>query len=380
MMNWLGAGRRREKRWVAEESARIEGEITAFGERLARHAFQPEHPGASEEMASDYADALDAYERASRALPQDLVQATQALDDGTHALATLDARLAGMPLPERLPLCFFDPRHGRSVRQVRWAPQGGATRLIPVCAADAVRLAERQPPVSTALPAPPVQPEPDSVRATPRPKKVEELPAERPSPSSGTAVRRASGKPRKPRFRDRYPAKWFWTAYATAAFAVYAVLLLLLGEFGKFRWELIIILFFVVRGPDLLDEDIDIRQFFRTPLETASDLWSIARRGRLVQADYLRKIETRDGWQHEFSFTNSAGKQIVYRYGAPDGEVLPLPYRKVWYVSADETLHTFWTPVRRMVALPIDTAVVLTASAVLLIAVFVILTPFIYAL
>ncbi|CAM5315874.1 Homocitrate synthase [Streptomyces glaucescens] len=48
----------------------------------------------------------------------------------------------GRPLPERRLPCFFDPRHGPSAADVIWTPEGGATREVPVCAADRARLAD----------------------------------------------------------------------------------------------------------------------------------------------------------------------------------------------------------------------------------------------
>ncbi|MEV4002669.1 hypothetical protein [Actinomadura sp. NPDC049753] len=49
-----------------------------------------------------------------------------ALDEGRHALACVDARLAGRPMPPRRSLCFFDPRHGTSVDRLSWIPEGAS--------------------------------------------------------------------------------------------------------------------------------------------------------------------------------------------------------------------------------------------------------------
>jgi hypothetical protein len=70
---------------------------------------------------------------------EDALDVLRALDDGWYALACLDARRAGLPLPRRLPLCFFDARHGRAVREVTWAPADGASRNVAVCAACGIR-------------------------------------------------------------------------------------------------------------------------------------------------------------------------------------------------------------------------------------------------
>ena len=55
-------------------------------------------------------------------------------------MASAEARLDGKEPPERRPPCFFDPRHGPSVRDVEWSPDGGATREVPACAACALRV------------------------------------------------------------------------------------------------------------------------------------------------------------------------------------------------------------------------------------------------
>ncbi|MFC5244286.1 hypothetical protein [Streptomyces atrovirens] len=148
-----GRGRAGER---ADELAQVEAEITAFGEVLAGHPFLPDHRVHSPRLLADYQRALDLYERAKRDFVgdrnlRDAADVLRALDDGRHALACVDAAVAGLPRPHRLPLCFFDPRHGRSAEEVRWAPAEGATRTVAVCAADAVRLAEGRPPIESGL-------------------------------------------------------------------------------------------------------------------------------------------------------------------------------------------------------------------------------------
>jgi hypothetical protein len=55
-------------------------------------------------------------------------------------MQTTQALLEGKPPPERRAPCFFDPRHGPSVRMVDWAPPGGTPRPVPACAVDAQRV------------------------------------------------------------------------------------------------------------------------------------------------------------------------------------------------------------------------------------------------
>ncbi|MGW1623246.1 hypothetical protein [Streptomyces sp. NPDC002172] len=129
----------------------VDEDITAFGEELDRLDFHPAEPRADDAMRADYERALNAYDQAKSAMadarrPEDVRAVTQALEDGRFSLAQLAARREGRPLPERRPPCFFDPRHGPSVTDATWTPAGGAPREVPVCAADAARLADGRDP------------------------------------------------------------------------------------------------------------------------------------------------------------------------------------------------------------------------------------------
>ncbi|MFF6804278.1 hypothetical protein [Streptomyces sp. NPDC012616] len=151
--------RRNRRRRAAEQRAAldrlrvvVDEDITAFGEELDRLDFHPAEPGADDAMRADYERALDTYEQAKSAMaaaarPEDVRGVTEALEDGRFSLALLAARREGRPLPERRPPCFFDPRHGPSVGDATWTPPGGSTREVPVCAADATRLADGRDPV-----------------------------------------------------------------------------------------------------------------------------------------------------------------------------------------------------------------------------------------
>ncbi|MFD3454809.1 hypothetical protein ACFWVC_21860 [Streptomyces sp. NPDC058691] len=132
----------------------VDEDITAFGEELSRIAFEPNGPAADDAMRAEYTRALDAYDTAKGTMdrartPEDVRGVSRALEEGRFALAALDARIEGRPPPERRPPCFFDPRHGPSVQDVPWTPQGGgAERVVPVCAADAARLADGEAPMA----------------------------------------------------------------------------------------------------------------------------------------------------------------------------------------------------------------------------------------
>ncbi|WP_330459997.1 hypothetical protein OIB37_25870 [Streptomyces sp. NBC_00820] len=145
--------RREEEQRAALDRLRVvvDEDITAFGEELDRLDFHPAEPRADDAMRADYERALDSYENAKRRMtearrPEDVRVVTEALEDGRFSLALLAARRTGRALPERRPPCFFDPRHGPSVTDATWTPAGGSSREVPVCAADATRLADGRDP------------------------------------------------------------------------------------------------------------------------------------------------------------------------------------------------------------------------------------------
>ncbi|MGW3802542.1 hypothetical protein, partial [Streptomyces clavifer] len=130
--------RRNRRRKQEEERASLEKlrvvvdeDITAYGETLDRLDFHPGEAGADDEMRADYERALDSYEDAKSRMgdarhPSDVRGVTRALEDGRFSLAVLEARRRGRELPARRPPCFFDPRHGPSVADVRWTPSSRA--------------------------------------------------------------------------------------------------------------------------------------------------------------------------------------------------------------------------------------------------------------
>ncbi|MFI2761586.1 hypothetical protein ACH5A3_22365 [Streptomyces echinatus] len=149
-----GRRRREQEQRAALDRLRVvvDEDITAFGEELDRLDFHPSEAGADDAMRADYERALDAYDSAKQRMtaatrPEDVRSVTEALEDGRFSLAQLAARREHRPLPERRPPCFFDPRHGPSVTDATWTPPGGAARQVPVCAADATRLADGRDPV-----------------------------------------------------------------------------------------------------------------------------------------------------------------------------------------------------------------------------------------
>jgi hypothetical protein len=144
--------RRTQARAVEEQRARLEPvkklaeeDVTALGTEL--QALDAELAGRQldEGARADYQRALDAYEAAKVSAdrisaPDEVRHVTEILEDGRYAIACVQARVAGQPLPTRRPPCFFDPRHGLSVADVEWTPPSGTTREVPACALDAERV------------------------------------------------------------------------------------------------------------------------------------------------------------------------------------------------------------------------------------------------
>ncbi|WP_447643952.1 hypothetical protein [Nocardioides zeae] len=143
--------RRRAEQLAAADALRrvtavAEEDVTRFGEELQDLHVETLVTDLDVAMRQDYQRALDAYEAAKDLLrdvrqPTDVKGVTRSLEDGRHAMACVLARQAGEPLPQRLSPCFFNPAHGPSTTEVAWAPPGGVERDVPVCRADAERLA-----------------------------------------------------------------------------------------------------------------------------------------------------------------------------------------------------------------------------------------------
>lgn len=140
--------RRRDRAAQVQDVRRTaEEDVTRFGEELQRLDAEVQLHLTDEPMRQDWQRALDSYDEANRSLllmqqPDEVRHVTSALEDGRYAVACVLARRDGRPLPARRPPCFFNPGHGPSTHDVDWAPPGGQDRRIPVCAADADRLAQ----------------------------------------------------------------------------------------------------------------------------------------------------------------------------------------------------------------------------------------------
>ena len=142
--------KRRQRELVAAELHQVkktaEEDVTSFGEEVTELDTLTAGVELDTGGSQDYKQALDSYDIAKETLdkvdePTDIRHVTEALEDGRYAATCVRARVEGSPLPIRRPPCFFNPQHGPSVEDIDWAPAGGQLRPVPVCAADAERVA-----------------------------------------------------------------------------------------------------------------------------------------------------------------------------------------------------------------------------------------------
>jgi hypothetical protein len=76
-----------------------------------------------------------------RTYSAEIAASTRALAAAARELAAAEASVAGAAPPDLAPPCILDPAHGASSTTVSWTPAGGRPRPVPVCAADADRIA-----------------------------------------------------------------------------------------------------------------------------------------------------------------------------------------------------------------------------------------------
>ncbi|MET1059359.1 MAG: hypothetical protein ABWX84_07165, partial [Nocardioides sp.] len=110
---------------------------------------------AGTEVATHTLAVLDLVEQARQRLDAmqtaaDAQAVTTRLSDARWRLVVIDALRAGQPAPEQTAPCFFDPRHGPSVTEHPFVPEGGDQRKVPVCAGCRDELAaDRRPRIRT---------------------------------------------------------------------------------------------------------------------------------------------------------------------------------------------------------------------------------------
>ncbi|WP_157252332.1 hypothetical protein [Nonomuraea typhae] len=139
-----------KKKKLAEKQAKelamvkstVDEDVTKFGEEITALDTDVTLAGEGGQHITEWQHALDSYEKAKTQLAtiersDQIREVTQTLEDGRYSLAVVKARVNNQPIPERRAPCFFNPQHGPSVRDVSWAPAGGAVREVPACAMDA---------------------------------------------------------------------------------------------------------------------------------------------------------------------------------------------------------------------------------------------------
>ncbi|MEV0591886.1 hypothetical protein [Nonomuraea cavernae] len=127
---------------LAAVKGTVEEDVTKLGEEITSLDTDVTLSGQGGQHIDEWQQALDSYEKAKTQLAaveraDQVREVTQTLEDGRYALAVVKAKVNDQPVPERRAPCFFNPQHGPSARDVRWAPPGGAVRDVPACASDA---------------------------------------------------------------------------------------------------------------------------------------------------------------------------------------------------------------------------------------------------
>jgi hypothetical protein len=143
-------GRRRQEAELAEVKAAAHDDLIALADDVQK-LEQPVEANAKakreyEQALEDYDQASSAFDRARRT--KELEAVAGSLEEGRYHMAAAQALLDGKRPPERRPPCFFDPRHGPSVRDVEWAPPGGVPRKVPACEVDAQAVERGEEPAS----------------------------------------------------------------------------------------------------------------------------------------------------------------------------------------------------------------------------------------
>ncbi|MGI5283954.1 hypothetical protein ACQEVF_11535 [Nonomuraea polychroma] len=131
-----------EAKDLAAVKQTVDEDVTKLGEEITAVDADVTLSGEGGKHIDEWQTALDSYEKAKTQLAtiervDQVREVTQTLEDGRYALAVVKAKVNNEPVPERRAPCFFNPQHGPSARDVRWAPPGGAVRDVPACRADA---------------------------------------------------------------------------------------------------------------------------------------------------------------------------------------------------------------------------------------------------
>jgi hypothetical protein len=155
---WLGyrlRARRSEGRDRVEALAQLrklcEEDVAVLAENLRRVDAEAADRPLDEDSWVDYQSARKAHQTAQQEVgwitgADEIGKVTEPIADGHYALARVQARAVGEPVPKPRVPCFFNPQHGPSVYEVAFTPPGHGTRKVPACASDVARVRAKENP------------------------------------------------------------------------------------------------------------------------------------------------------------------------------------------------------------------------------------------
>ncbi|MGW7527425.1 hypothetical protein [Streptomyces sp. NPDC054783] len=301
--------RRREGR---EESARLQGRLTAFGELLAGHPFTADRPGVTHVMAVEYARALDAYEQAARVADRDPVSARREPTDGLAALHRLNAHLVGA-LPGD---------NAGAVRPPGGSGSGAAGRESPgAIAKERPEKGQPRKERQRTGAASPFAPEPTK---TPRQPKPPTTPGKA-GIGALAATTPAQEAASRPGLRERFTARQLLARAALVVLACYCVLVGLVGGWGP---ALICIL--------LVNFGVGLTGFGSMVCRLVISRTRGAVRGGRVAVEY-RGTERTHGvgspWEQRYVHTDTAGRETAYGRAVPSPSLAAVPIRRLWLLE-----------------------------------------------
>lgn len=150
-----GRGRRARARARAVEldavRVLLEEDATYLGEQVQRLQHEIAGQALEADMQNSFQKAADAVEAAHRGASQassadEVRTVTAGISSGHHAVACVQARLAGRAVPQQRVMCFFNPLHGPSTADVLWTRPGYGPRRVPACSQDAASVGAKRAP------------------------------------------------------------------------------------------------------------------------------------------------------------------------------------------------------------------------------------------
>ncbi|HET9420986.1 MAG TPA: hypothetical protein VFO49_07605 [Nocardioides sp.] len=155
---WLGyrvRAKRSEGRYRAESLAQMrklcEEDIAVLADNLRRVDAEAADRPLDEDSRADYQLARKSHRTAQQEVgwiegPDEIGKVTEPIANGHHALARVQARAVGEPVPKLRVPCFFNPQHGPSIYEVAFTPPGHGTHKVPACASDVARVRAKEKP------------------------------------------------------------------------------------------------------------------------------------------------------------------------------------------------------------------------------------------